>query len=281
MIGYLNGVYLLDEEIRISPYDRGFLFADGAYDVARFYGRDYFMLDEHLERLERSLIELRIKVPDMMKLKEIAYELIEKNGLSGKEASLYIQITRGLHYPRQHQFPSANIEPTIFITITELNLESAEATEGVKVVLDNDIRWSRCDIKSISLLPAVLMKQKAMDIGAVEAILIRDNLVTEGTHTNVIGVKDGIVLTPPLSNYILPGITRQVILEICRKIGIPCKEINITAEEIFELHELMIVGTISGIKPVIKIDNHNVGDGFPGNITRNIQYVFKNLVSNY
>ncbi|NNL19697.1 MAG: hypothetical protein HKO83_00020, partial [Ignavibacteriaceae bacterium] len=212
MIVYVNNEYLPLENAHISPMDRGFLFADGVYESIRTYNKKLFRLNDHLERLKRSLAEIKIDHNDFDSFQEIVYGLIEKNKIKD-EALIYVQITRGSAFPRSHRFPQQKTNSTIYISATDLPLNKGNKINGIKVILHEDLRWLRCDIKSTSLLPAVLVNQKAKEAGAEEAILHRNGLITEGSHTNFFAVKDDMVYTAPLSNLILEGITRRVVLD--------------------------------------------------------------------
>ncbi|MCU0413996.1 MAG: aminotransferase class IV, partial [Ignavibacteriaceae bacterium] len=223
MIFYFNGQFLNLSDINISPFDRGFLFADGVYESVRTYNKKLFRYKDHLDRLKRSLKETRIDFKELDSIENIIYELMIKNEIDG-EALVYIQITRGTAMPRTHSFPKEKTSPTIFISVQELKESTEEQTNGVKVILQEDVRWLRCDIKSISLLPIVLASQKASDENAAEAILVRDGMITEGTHTNFFAVKEETLYTAPKSRLILEGITRKVVLEFCDKFKIDYRE---------------------------------------------------------
>jgi D-alanine transaminase len=277
MIAYLNGKFIPDEEIRISPFDRGFLFADGIYEVVRSYNGIFFMMKDHLKRLERNLKEVKIEFTGINELEKISYELIKKNPNAEKtDCSLYIQITRGISLPRKHIFPSHK-EATVFISLSPIKNIKDELLNGVKVILWEDFRWSRCDIKSVGLLPGVLASENAVENGASETIWYRNNLICEGSHTNFFAVKDGIVFTPPLSKFILPGITRKAVISICRENNIPVREEEILKEQLKNYDEFFLTGTLTEIKPVVQIDEMIIGSGKPGDLTRKIQDEFKKI----
>ncbi len=220
---FINNRFVSIEEAQLSPLDRGFLFADGVYESIRTYNNKLFRYKDHLDRLKRSLKETRIDFTDLNSVENIIYELMIKNEIDD-EALVYIQITRGTAMPRTHSFPKEKISPTIFISVQELKESTEEQTKGVKVILQEDVRWLRCDIKSTSLLPVVLASQKATEENAAEAILVRDGMITEGTHTNFFAVKDETLYTAPKSRLILEGITRKVVLEFCDKFKIDYRE---------------------------------------------------------
>ncbi len=280
MIAYINGKFIQENEVKISPFDRGFLFADGVYEVMRTYNGKIFKIDEHIKRLEYSLKEIKIDGFDINNVDKIINELISKNKLNN-DFNIYLQITRGVSSPRMHAFPSKEIKPTVYIMLYPLIHASKEKKNGIKVQLEKDIRWTRCDIKSTSLLPAVLAHQSAKDNGASEAIFVRDGFITEGSHTNFFAVKKNIVYTPPLTNFILSGITRQVILEICRNNSIETKETNIEEKELRNYDEFFVTGTTTEIKPVIRFDDWIVKNGKPGMLTKKIQSAFKEYTLNF
>jgi D-alanine transaminase len=256
MIVYFNGKFIREDDCRISPFDRGFLFADGVYEVAKYTGNKFFEFDSHLERLKNRLNFLQINYPDTDKLFDISNELIKSNNLNNKDSIVYIQITRGISNPRNHLFPKDNY-PTIIANVSELKPESEK--DSLKIILTEDLRWSGCNIKTTLLLPNVLALQKAFENGADEAVLVRDGNIMEGTHTSFCAVKDGCVIIPPLSNHILPGITRKVVLNLCKEIDIPVIEKNFTAVELSTFDEFMILSTKSDVVPVKEIYNV-VGD---------------------
>ncbi len=275
-IVYLNGSFIPKEEARISPNDRGFIFADGVYEVAKYYNGKPFRFEDHLKRLQRSLAEIEINFSDTENLQSVFKELIYKNNLEEKHAGVYLQITRGEH-KRVHYFPET-AQSTVYAFAFELPSFKDNLENGIRVITQQDIRWQRCDIKSVSLLPNTMLYNKAVKSGAGECILVRDGMVTEATHSSVLGVKNGTVITCPLSNLILPGITRKVILEICDENNIPFEERVFSEEELLEMDEIIIAGTGSEITPAIEVNNTLIGDGKPGKVTRLLQQKFFELV---
>ncbi len=273
MLVYFNGRFMPKEEVRLSPDDRGFLFADGVYEVLHSYGGKLFRAEDHLARMARSLREVRIVGPDAETLGEIAARLIHVNDLAGGDAVIYIQVTRGAA-PRRHAFPEPDIPPTVYAFAYPVQRSQEKWDNGVKVILVPDIRWTRCDIKSIALLPGVLASQRARDAGADEAVFVRDGAITEGAHTSFCAVFDGQVVTYPRTHYILPGITRRVVLELCRDLDIPFREYPILESRMRQADEMMILGTVTEIVPVVQVDNWLVGDGRPGPITRSLQRAY-------
>ena len=277
---YINNRIIPVEEATISPFDRGFLFADGVYESIRTYNGKLFRFKDHLDRLKRSLKEIRINFNNLDSLENIIYDLIKKNEIDG-EALVYLQITRGSAIPRTHGFPSGKVSPTLFISVKEFDEDFAEQEKGVKVILQEDVRWLRCDIKSTSLLPVVMASQKATEENAAEAILIRDGIITEGTHTNFFAVKNETVFTAPSSRLILDGITRKVVLEFCDKFKIDCREEFINKDDLKSYDEFFITSTTKEITPVVKIDYWSVNEEQPGQITKSLQSVFKKIAEDY
>ena len=275
---FLNGNFIPKNEAAISPEDRGFNFADGIYEVIKYYGGRPFRYADHLERLKRSLNEVQIRFEGCGQLESVFQELLHRNGLDIQEAGVYLQITRGNH-TRIHRFPE-NIAPTVYATAFSFASKPDHLAKGVKVITTEDIRWLRCDIKSISLLPNVMAAQKAQEQGAVEAIFIRNGTVTEGSHSSFMAVKNGTVYTHPDSNLILPGITRKVVVEICKAHHIRLVEEAIRASELASMDEMMIVGTGSEVTPVVQMDEMWVGNGKPGPVTVFIQEKFLELAQN-
>ncbi|HKI88565.1 MAG TPA: D-amino-acid transaminase [Draconibacterium sp.] len=275
-IVYLNGEYFHREEAKISPDDRGFIFADGIYEVIKYYNGKPFRYDDHLARLVRSLSEIQLKYTSTASLKDIFSELVFQNNLNEKHAGVYLQITRGAN-GRVHHFPK-EIKPTIYAFAFELPSATDKLENGIKVITHEDIRWLRCDIKSVSLMPNTMLYNQAVEAGAGECILLRNGKVTEATHSSVMAVKNGTLITHPLSNLVLPGITRKVVLEICAQNTIPVEERAFSGKELYEMDELFIAGTGSEITPVVEINETSVGNKKPGEITRLIQQKFFVLV---
>lgn len=279
MIAYYNGNYLPVENIPISPFDRGFLFSDGVYEALRTYNRKLFKIQNHLDRLRYSIEQTNINFTEFNKLEKIIFTCAEKNNIT-KDFSAYIQITRGISFPRTHHY-NAQIKPNVFIYTAELKNRERELTDGVSIILERDIRWNRCDIKSVSLLPNVMANQNAFINGCYEAVFYRDTFVTEGSHTNFFAVKDGKVITAPLSNYILNGVTRNIVFNLCNENNIPIEESYILLADIFNYDEFFLTGTLTEITPVVKIDNNIIGNGSPGLLTKKIQKLFYEFVRSY
>jgi len=279
-IVYFNGRFLPENEVIISPNDRGFMFADGTYDVLRSFSGKLFHGEEHFKRLAYCLDELRIMKPDLNELKQVVNKLLIINGLDHCEASIYIQITRG-EFRRMHVFPTEMIEPTIYITVKNFIPYKEEFVNGVKCITVEDIRWQRCDIKTIALLANVLAVQKAHEEGAYEAIFIRNGIVTEASHSSVFGVLDGIIYTHPKNNHILSGISREILIDLCIKNNLNLIEEPIPESKLGELQELMVVGTSTEVMPVVKLNDQIVGDGKPGKISVKLHKYFKHYMELY
>lgn len=272
-IVYLNGQFLSGDQAFISPEDRGFYFADGVYEVIKYYSGNPFCFPEHMIRLRNSLAGIRIGFKRLEELNGICNKLIEDNQLKSEFAGVYIQITRGVA-KRTHNFPAGNIEPTLYIRAFPMPAFINEMKNGVRVISREDIRWLRCNIKSIALLPNTLIFQEAVEAGAFECLLIRDGKYTEATHSNILMVRDSSVYTHPDSNLILPGITKGVVKQLCAALNIRFIEEAVKADEINEYEECFITGTGSEIMPVIQIDDMKIGDGNPGSVTRLLQKEF-------
>ncbi len=273
VLAYLNGQFLPRSAALIPVDDRGFVFGDGVYEVWRAVNGVLFESDRHVARLHRGLGELRIPRPEAAShdgLHEIARRLLAESNLLEGDATFYVEITRGVA-PRTHHFPSANAAPTVYATVNRLVTAEAVRERGAECVTVPDVRWLRCDIKSIQLLPNVLAKQAAEERHAIEAIMLRDGVVTEGSHTNVVGVLDGVLRTHQTNHLVLAGVTRAVILDIARALGIPVREIAFGERDVPRLEELFLVGTTTDVMPVVRLDGNAVADGKPGPIARRLQ----------
>lgn len=270
---YLNGEYLPHAEARVSVDDRGFLFADGVYEVIRVYKGRPYLLKEHIERLARGLDALEIRFDGVSELEAVSQRLIEENGIDA-DANIYMQVTRGAA-PRKHAFP-ADATPTVYAAVRAIQPNPAEYYEkGVDAITTPDNRWARCDIKTVSLLPNVLANQKAHAAGAFEALFIRDGVVLEGSHSNLFAVYDGTLVTYPKSNYILPGITRERVLALARDLGIPAREGLIFADKLYDADELFLSGTTTEVMPLARVDGRVIGAGKPGPITLRLQEAYR------
>jgi D-alanine transaminase len=276
---YLNGKILKVNNLKLSPFDRGFLFGDGVYETLRWYKGKLFRLDLHIERLKKSLTNSRINFTSFDEIEKVINELIKVNKFEDEEhLFIYLQVTRGTYFPRQHHFPPEDVKPNFFLSVLPFKRHEEELKNGIKAILEEDIRWTRCDIKSTMLMANVLARQRALEQNAVEAIFVRNGVVTEGTHTSFCAVKNGKLHTPPVTNFILDGITRKIILEICQKEEIPVSESEIKADDLKSFDEIMLLGTISEVTPVVTIDDWKVGNGTPGPVTLELQYLLGEMI---
>jgi D-alanine transaminase len=241
-IAYFNGSFIPKKDIRISPDDRGFLFGDGIYEVMKWYGSFFFDSESHLARLKRSLREVRINWPEADKFVSIAMELIKINHLEQRHALIYLQVTRGAA-PRNHSFPDPEVDPTVYSFAHEIRDNGPELSQGVMVLLSKDIRWSRCDIKSVSLLANTLSFQEAHERGMKESVFVRDGMITEGSRSNIFLVADGTLYTHPESHFILSGVTRKNIIRYAKESGIPVKEEPFPEKDLDKIQEAFISNT--------------------------------------
>jgi D-alanine transaminase len=272
-IVYLNGEYLPLSEAKVPVLDRGFIFGDGVYEVIPAYGGQLFRIDEHLQRLQNSLTAVRIHNPySDAEWKQVLNKLLEKN--PADDSSIYLQVTRGVA-KRDHAFP-ANVRPTVFAMANPLvTTDEKTFNQGVAAITLDDIRWQHCNVKAITLLANILLRQTAIDDGAAEAILVRDGEVTEGAASNVFIVSNGVIKTPPKSAHLLPGITRDLIVELAEVQQLPMQEINFAKAELLAADEIWITSSTKEIMPVVKLDNKTVGNGQPGPIARKLFGVFQ------
>jgi D-alanine transaminase len=262
MTVYLNGEFLPESKAHISVLDRGFIFGDGIYEVIPVYGGKLFRFNEHMSRLQNSLDAIRISNPlSTADWKKALTELIHHNG--DGDLSLYLQVTRG-SAKRDHALPD-NPTPTVFAMCNELKPPESEIIKaGVAAITIDDIRWSRCHIKATSLLPNILLRQEALDQGAAEAILIRDGQATEGAASNFFAVINGVITTPPKGPMLLPGITRDLVLELAKNNGLPCQEKTIGHTELQQADEIWLTSSTKEILSVTQLDGKHVADGKPG-----------------
>ncbi|HEX2396495.1 MAG TPA: D-amino-acid transaminase, partial [Bacteroidales bacterium] len=270
---YLNGQFMSKDKASISPDDRGFYFADGVYEVIKFYKGKPFCFDDHIDRLRNSLKQIKISFNDLDGLLSVCNALIEANNFKNKYAGIYLQITRGVAN-RTHRFPENDVKPTVYGRAFFMQNCMTEMTDGVVALTRDDIRWHLCNIKSISLLPNTLLFEEVADMGAFECILVRNGDITEATHSNVFAVRNGVVQTHPDSNLILPGITKKTVLKICKELDLDISEEPIKYSEISKYDEWFLTGTGSEVVPVVQINNSSFGNGKPGKITRKIQNEF-------
>jgi D-alanine transaminase len=262
---YLNGAFVDRERALVAVDDRGFVFADGVYEVTRAIGGCLYERGRHVRRLKHSVATLRIALPpeEIAQLADVWQALLERNALQTGEATVYCQITRGTA-PRAHPFPPAGTPPTIYASASALAPPTAVRARGARGILVADLRWARCDVKTIMLLPNVLARQKAAEDGADEAFFVRDGVVLEGAASNLFAVIDGALWTHPLTTYVLPGITREIVIELARAAAIEVRERPILLEDLARATELFYAGTASDVMPIVTMDGRPVGSGRPG-----------------
>lgn len=276
---YLNGEYLPQEEARVPVNDRGFLFGDGVYEVTPAYNGQFFRFGHHVCRMEGGLAALQIAY-DTSNLKTIHDELLARNSLADREAAyVYIQVTRGVA-PRTHAFPTAPVPPTVYAFAKEYRRPTRGVWErGYDAITVPDRRWSMVHIKSIALLPNVLAQQAAVDAGVSDSIFVRDGVALEGAHNNLFAVFDGVLTTAPKSNYILHGITRDFLIELAQSLDIAVVERSIPVEELMKADEVFFSGTTTEVRPTVRIDGADVGDGTVGPISRRLFEAFVRAVT--
>ena len=271
---YLNGQFLPDSAALISPLDRGFTYGDGVYEIIRAYRGKPLFLREHFARLASSCAKMRIGVY-VTPLEQVAVRLLTENGLAG-DALIYIQVTRGVA-PRSHVFPPPDTKPTVFGMAWAFTPNPVYADPGMTAILEPDVLWSRCDIKTTSLVPNSMSAQRAKELGAHEELFVRDGVVQEGSLSNFFAVFDGEVRTAPLSNYILPGITRAVVLDLCREQGIPCRETPVFATELAEADELFVSSTPYEVAPINCLEGRPLPADRP--VTRKLVQLYREVVA--
>jgi D-alanine transaminase len=275
---YLGGRFLPKSEATVSVEDRGFLLADGVYEVVPFYEGVPFYLDRHVARLRYSLDAVRIDL-DTSDVADVIRRLIVENGLEREDRALvYLQVTRGAA-PRTHWFPNPPVEPTVYGLAKAWKRPADDVWgRGFTAITVPDRRWARVDIKTTNLLPNVLAFQEALDAGVDDAILVRDGVAIEGAHQNFWAVIDGTIVTHPATNLILAGITRGVVLELARAAGMSVEERAIQLEEIGTAEELFFTGATGEVRPCVQVDGKAVGNGRSGPITQGLSKAFLELV---
>ena len=275
---YLDGKFLPAKDAKISAFDRGFIFGDGIYEVIPVFGGHAFRLAEHLQRLTNNLAAISITNPNTQdQWAGIINKLIDNvvsNFPDILDQMVYIQITRGVA-PRDHAFPG-NIPPTVFAYADTAPVTKPEYTEhGVSAITCPDNRWQRCEIKATSLLANVLLRQEAAEKNVTEAILIRDNFLTEGAASNIFIVKNKLTRTPPRSEQILPGITRDLLIELIGKNGLPGEETMITEQDLLDADEIWMTSSVKEILPVTLLNGNKVGDGRAGPVYKNMLDIYR------
>ncbi len=276
-IAYLNSEFMKLSEAFVSVEDRGFQFGDGVYEVIRVYDKTPHLLREHVDRLKLSAAS--IQLDERLSYEEwerIVREGIDRSGYA--DAKIYIQLTRGVS-PRDHRFP-VSAPLTRVMTVREIDLEDPQLREsGVPTITVDDIRWNRCDIKSLNLLPNILSKQHATQAGAFEALFVRDGFVFEGSSSTIMVVRHGVLHTPPEGPRILSGITRDWVLNLARANEITVAEEPVSLAMLLGAQEVFLTGTTIEIMPVVTVDEHRIGDGKPGEIYHRLYQKFLASIS--
>jgi D-alanine transaminase len=275
---FLNGEFVPREQAKISVFDRGFLFGDGVYEVIPVFNNKLFRFNEHLQRLNNSLTAINISNPYReSEWEETAKRLIAQLPVNSDKA-VYIEVTRGVA-EREHLY-SEGMVPTVFIMCNPIEMKRYDT--GISAITHPDIRWKRCDIKAITLLPNILLRQLAKDTdGSYDAILLMDGKVTEGTASNVFVVKDNLISTPPKDKKILPGVTRDLLVELLRQEGIPCKEKIVKEVDLTQADEIWLTGSTTGVAPVVKLNGIAVADGLPGKWWKQASRHFHKYIESY
>lgn len=275
MLVYLNGAFLDKASARVSVDDRGFLFGDGVYEVTRALGGRLFAGERHGRRLERGMRELELRWPaglDAAGLAAVGERLLRENGLDAGEASVYAQLTRGGEgISRTHLFPDPEIAPTVYVATLPFTPPDDLRERGAAAIIVPDVRWGRCDLKTIQLLPNVLAKQRAARAGAYDVLQVRDGVVTEGASTNVFAVIDGALQTHPADVHILSGITREIVIELASELGLRVVEQPVRATDLARVSEVFLTGTTTDVMPVVRVDGVALGEGRPGPVALRLQ----------
>lgn len=270
---YLNGQWMPLAEARISVLDRGFLFGDGVYELIPVYGRKAFRMEEHLRRLQHSLDGICLPNPNSgQQWIRLIEELVAAQTFANQ--SVYLQITRGAA-PRDHAFPR-DTRPTVLLMANPLNDPPRELIEnGVAALSGRDIRWGRCDLKTLNLLPNVLARQAAVELGCVETVMFRDGVLTEGAASNIFVVKDGVILAPQKDHRVLPGITYDVVLELAAENGMASRIGDIAEAEVRAADELWLTSSSREVEAIVSLDGKPVGSGRPGPVYRRIYSLYQ------
>jgi D-alanine transaminase len=274
-IVYLNGELLPKERAAISVDDRGFIFGDGIYEGVRAIRGRLFEWPAHSARMSDGLAGLRIDLPAdrVMALGSACEQLLAANALTDGEAFVYLQVTRGAG-PRTHAFPPPGTRPTVFISANRVAPHRELHQKGCAAILFDDMRWARCDWKTINLLGSVLGRQAAAEAGAYEAILVRDGVITEGAASTVLAVVDGALRTHPLGPRILPSVTRKLVLACAAELAISVDETALTVDELVRADEILLCGTMSDVMSVVQLDGKPVAGGAPGQIASRLREAY-------
>ncbi len=272
---YLNGDFVPMEQARVPVMDRGFLFGDGAYEVIPVYGRCLLRLAEHLDRLRRTLDGIGIDPPlSHAQWGRVLDRLVAQ--CPAADQAVYLHVTRGTMARRDHAWP-ADLEPTVLAMTNPLAAPDAQLlAHGVGAIVLDDDRWLHCDLKTTALLANALLRQRAVQAGCKEALLVRDGLVTEGAASNVLAVVDAVLVTPPKGPRLLPGITRDVVLELARAHGVEAAERDLRLDELRQAQEVWITSSTQEILPVTRLDDRAVGGGRPGPVWQRLHALFQN-----
>jgi D-alanine transaminase len=275
MITYVNGQYLPEEQATVSVFDRGFLFADAVYEVTAIINGKLVDFENHIARLQRSCHELQLDLPySVDEIKQIHTQLIERNNIN--EGLIYLQFTRGNAKQRNFLFPDKETKPTLVLFAQKTNIvDSLKVKNGITAVTVEDIRWGRCDIKTVALLAASLAKEHAKQQGADDAIFVKDGIVTEGSSSNCFIVNQYNQLqTRGLTHEILPGITRKAVISLAQEQGIEIIEKAFSLEEMLTAKEVFMTSATTLVCPVIKINHQVIGDGKPGSIAIRLREIY-------
>lgn len=277
-VAFLNNTFLPLEDARISVMDRGFLFGDGVYEVIPVYAGKLFRLDHHLKRLRNSLDAVRIENPLSNKdWESMLTELVNRN--EEPELAIYLQVTRGVAAKRDHAFPP-ECKPTVFAMSSSMPPSiDIDKVSGITAVTLPDIRWKLCNIKAITLLPNVMLRQQAIDADAAEAILIKNGYAVEGAASNIFIVKNGMLITPPNGPTLLPGITRDLVIELAANHAIPYREAAISEAELFSADEIWLTSSTREISPVTLLDETVISNGKPGPIWKHMISLYQDCKS--
>lgn len=274
---YLNGAYLDAAEARISPDDRGFLFADGLYEALLAYHGRILLGPPHAARMRAGLAALQIDTTPADQLLPVGERLVALNRLTDRPALIYAQVTRG-SAPRRHRFPPAGTEPTLYLFAKPFVRQPDELFgNGCAAITVADTRGARCDIKTIGLLANVLANEAAHAAGALEALFVRDGVIIEGSHSNVMAVIRGELVTYPSCNYILTGVTRNCVLDLARTMGITVREGPIFAAQVYEAEELFVTGTTLEVMPIATLNGRPIGAGRPGPVATRLLQEYRRL----
>ncbi len=275
MISYVNGQYLLEEQATVSVFDRGFLFADAVYEVTAIINGKLVDFEYHIARLQRSCHELQLVLPySVEEIKQIHTQLIERNNIN--EGLIYLQFTRGNAKQRNFLFPDKETKPTLVLFAQKTNIvDNLKVKNGITAVTVEDIRWGRCDIKTVALLAASLAKEHAKQQGADDAIFVKDGTITEGSSSNCFIInKNNQLQTRGLTHEILPGITRKAVLSLAQEQGIEIIEKAFSLEEMLTAKEVFMTSATTLVCPVIKIDHQVIGDGKPGSVAIRLREIY-------